>query len=152
MNIKTLLFVPGAIALSVSCFMMSPVLAQLEGAPAPAQMKRGMNQLNLTEAQKTQMKQVREETKAQIEQVLTPEQRTQMQALKQSGGKKAGGLQSLNLSEAQKQQIRQIRESSQQKMEAILTAEQRALMQQQRQNWQQRRSQIRPQPVPAQPQ
>lgn len=148
MNTKTLLFVPGAIALTLFGFAVAPAIAQLESAPAQVEMQRGLRQLNLSDTQKAQMKQVREETKAQIEQVLTPEQRTQMQALKQSGGKKRGAMSSLNLSETQKQQIRQIRESSQQKIQAILTNDQRALLQQQRQNWQQRRQQNRPQVTP----
>lgn len=116
------------------------------------EMKRGMDKLNLTDAQKSQMQQLRQETQAQIEQILTPEQRTTMQSLKQSGGKMRGGMKELNLSEAQKQQIRQIRASAQQKMQAILTEEQRALMQQKRQNWQERRSQNRPQVQLNQPQ
>lgn len=151
MNIKPFLFVPGVIALSVSCLAVFPVVAQQGNSPAPVEMQRGMSKLNLTDAQKAQMQQLRQETQAQIEQILTAEQRAQMQSLKQSGGKMRGGMKDLNLSEAQKQQIRQIRASSQQKMQAILTDEQRALMQQKRQNWQERRSQNRPQVQPTQP-
>ncbi|MBF2027836.1 MAG: P pilus assembly/Cpx signaling pathway, periplasmic inhibitor/zinc-resistance associated protein [Oscillatoriales cyanobacterium C42_A2020_001] len=153
MNIKTLLLVPGAIALSLSFLPVTPVVAQVETAPA-VQKQRGMNKLNLTDAQKAQMKQMREQTQAQIEQILTAEQKAQLQSLKQSGGKMRGGWQSLNLSEAQKQQIRQIRENAQQSMQSILTAEQRALLEQQRQGMKERRQQFRQQrqAQPVQPQ
>ncbi|EKQ70200.1 P pilus assembly/Cpx signaling pathway, periplasmic inhibitor/zinc-resistance associated protein [Leptolyngbyaceae cyanobacterium JSC-12] len=142
MNIKTLLLVPGAIALSLSVLPVSPVAAQLENAPM-MQNQRGWNKLNLTDAQKAQMKQMREQTQAQIEQILTPEQKAQWQSMKQNGGKKPGRMQSLNLSEAQKQQIRQIRENAKQSMQSILTPEQRAILEQQRQGMQQRRQQFR---------
>lgn len=146
MNIKTLLLVPGAIALSLSFLPISPVVAQLENAPV-VQKQGGWNKLNLTDAQKAQMKQMREQTKAQIEQILTPEQKAQLQSLKQSGGKMRGGWKSLNLSDAQKQQIRQIRENAKQSMQSILTEEQRNMLQQQRQGMQQRRQQRQTQPV-----
>lgn len=152
MNIKPLLFVPGLLALSISCFSIPPVAAQTESSPTPVQMQRGMNKLNLTDAQKAQMKQLRQETQAEIEQILTTEQRAKMQSLKQSGGKMRGAMKELNLSAEQKQQIRQIREKSQQKLQAILTDEQRALMQQKRQNWQERRSQRHSPSTPAQSQ
>ncbi len=154
MNIKTLLLVPGAIALSLSCISMVPALAQVNDSVAPVQLQRGMNKLNLTDAQKAQLKQLREETKAQIQQILTPDQRAKMQSFQSNrqpgqqpgNGKKWGGhWKELNLTDAQKQQIRQIRENAKQKMQAILTPEQRAMLQQNRQErqqkWQQRRQQ-----------
>lgn len=128
MNIKTLLLVPGLLALTFSTLPVLPIVAQ----SAPAEMQRGMSKLNLTDAQKTQMKQLRDETQAQIEQILTPEQKAQMQSLKQSGRKMRGEMKALNLSETQKQQMRQIKENAKQKMQAILTPEQREMMQQQR--------------------
>ena len=142
MNIKALLLIPGAIALSLAALPMMPVSAQMQGAPMPTEMPRGMNRLNLTDAQKAQMKQLREETKARIEAILTPEQRAQMQSAQPGpgGGKKRGGQwKNMNLTEAQKQQMQQIREETKQKMEAILTPEQKAMMQEKRQNWQQGR-------------
>lgn len=140
MNIKTLLLVPGAIALSLACLSALPVTAQVNSAPTP-NMERGWNRLNLSDAQKASMKQIREETKAQIDQVLNPTQRTQLQSLKQQGGKKSGGWKALNLSEQQKTEIKAIKERSKQRMQAVLTDAQRSQLQQQRQGMKQRRQQ-----------
>ncbi|NJP10072.1 MAG: hypothetical protein HC866_11815 [Leptolyngbyaceae cyanobacterium RU_5_1] len=144
MNIKHILLVPGVIALTLACLPVLPASAQTEPAPT-VQPRQRENKLNLTDAQKTQMKQIREETKAAIENILTPEQKTQLQTMKQSGQKMRGGFKNLNLTDAQKEQMRAIKQSAKQKMQAILTPEQRQMMQQKRQGMQQRRQQMRQQ-------
>lgn len=81
--------------------------------------------LNLTEAQKTEMKAIRENAKSRRDAVLTPEQRALITQAKQSGDRK-GVKKSLNLTDAQKQQMKAIGEDSKRQVEAILTAEQKA--------------------------
>ncbi len=124
----------------------------------------GMASLNLTSDQKTQMRQIRESTRTQIEGILTQEQknqlnaaREQMRARRQQGGQAGQPGQpgqpgqrgqrgqrgemwsSLNLTPEQKAQMQRVREESKQRMEAVLTPEQRQQMQQMRQNRQTRR-------------
>jgi protein CpxP len=132
MNIKTLLLVPGAIALSLSCLSISPATAQLDSV-TPTRMERGFSQLNLTDAQKAQIKQIRQAAKTEIEQLLNTDQRAKMQALQQNSQKNRSEWKSLNLSDKQKQDIRQIMQRSKQQVQAVLTDEQRTLLQQQRQ-------------------
>lgn len=55
---------------------------QAQGQP-PAQRRRLLRALNLTEAQKEQMRLIRASTRQQIEAVLTPEQRQQLEMRRQ---------------------------------------------------------------------
>jgi len=95
--------------------------------------------LNLTDQQKTQMRQIREATRAQIDSILTPEQRDKIKATREQREQNRQVWSSLNLTEDQKAQIKRIREESRQKMQAILTQEQQQQLQQMRQNHQNRR-------------
>jgi protein CpxP len=85
--------------------------------------------LNLTEAQKTQMKAIRESAMARRQNVLTAEQRAQVEQMRQSGNRDGWGKKALNLTEAQKQQMRAIHEDSKKQMDNVLTAEQKAQLQ-----------------------
>jgi periplasmic protein CpxP/Spy len=140
MNWKIALLLPGAIALSWAAAPMLPVISAPTN-PSIAQsqpgQKRGPN-LNLTDDQKAKLKQIREETQRKVSEVLTPEQRQQMETLKQQhqaqrqsgqprmgGWKKGGGIAALNLSEDQKTKIRAIRAEAKQAMDAVFTPEQR---------------------------
>ncbi|QZZ19134.1 hypothetical protein J5X98_17165 [Leptothermofonsia sichuanensis E412] len=160
MEKKLSLLVPGAIALILSATPILPSRAQspdpIPGTrtekPGPRQGKWGAD-LNLTEAQKAQMKQIRESTHAQIEAVLTEEQKAQLQSARQQrqanrqqgqtarqpGQKRGGMFANLNLSEEQRTRIRSIREESRRQMDAVLTAEQRQMLQEKRQQMRQRR-------------
>lgn len=161
------LIVPGAIALILSATPILPSFSQ-STAPVPGTRtektgprmgKWGAN-LNLTETQKAQMKQIRESTRAQIEAVLTEEQKAQMQAAKQQrqanrqqrqaagqqgqtarqpGQRRGGMFASLNLTEEQQARMKSIWEESRQQMDAVLTAEQRQTLQEKRQQMRQRR-------------
>ncbi|HLO87935.1 MAG TPA: P pilus assembly/Cpx signaling pathway, periplasmic inhibitor/zinc-resistance associated protein [Nostocaceae cyanobacterium] len=149
MQLKKLALIAGAVALTLTATPFTvqaqttssrPLLAQQAGKKGPWQ------ELGLTDAQKQQIKQINQNTRAQIEAVFTPEQRAKLQAAKQARGQgqRQRGKevwQSLNLTDAQKAQIRQIKESSQKQITAVLTPEQQAKLQQLRQNWQQRRQQ-----------
>jgi len=89
-------------------------------------------QLNLSDAQKQQMRALREKTRQQIQAVLTPAQRSQLESALQSGQSRREVMRSLNLSDAQKQQMRAIREESRKQRMAILTPEQRTQLEQMR--------------------
>ena len=100
-----------------------------------------MEALNLTSEQEEQMKAVWESTRAQIETILTPEQKNQLSEIEASGEQKYRGFAQLNLTSEQKAQIREIRQQSRQQVEGILTPDQLEQMQQMRQNRRPNRSQ-----------
>ena len=95
-----------------------------------AQWKQLKTQLNLTESQKAQLKEIRTQSRAQMEAVLTDAQKTQLKAIKASGaqGDKRGGWKQLGLTAEQKTQLKKIRESAKAQQEAVYTPEQKALM------------------------
>jgi Spy/CpxP family protein refolding chaperone len=168
MKLKTLSLIAGTLALTL---IATPFAVQAEqnnpSSPQPGkewQKKGQFQKLNLTPEQKAKMKEIGRSTRAQIEAVLTPEQKTKLQAAmaerkaqrqaqRQQGqgerqerrGKKGNIFASLNLTETQKNQIKQIRESSKQQMQAVLTPEQQAQMKQMRENMRSRRQQDKPQ-------
>ncbi len=148
MNVQRFLLLPGALAIALSyAAPMLPVVAQVPTPPAGQDQKRGVN-LNLTDDQKAQLKQIRESSRSQIDAILTPEQKTQLEAAKQQrqagqqGQKPRGMWAALNLTADQKAQIKAIRQDAKQKMDAVLTAEQRQQLEQARQQKRQNRQQI----------
>ncbi|MFM7602624.1 MAG: hypothetical protein ACKO7R_15740 [Pseudanabaena sp.] len=94
--------------------------------------------LNLTEAQKAQMKSIRESAKARSQAVLTAEQRAIMEKARQSGDLK-GVRKSLNLTDAQKQQMKAIAEDTKAQMKNVLTPAQQQQFEQMKQQRQENR-------------
>ncbi|WP_414619525.1 Spy/CpxP family protein refolding chaperone [Calothrix sp. CCY 0018] len=144
MKLKKLSFLAGAIALTLSAI---PFAAQAEinssSSTIVAQGKKQggwKNKLNFTEDQKAQMQQIKESTRAEMQQILTPEQLQKLEAAKASGENKRGVWQSLDLTDAQKAEMKKVRESKKAQFEAILTDEQKAQMQEMKQMRQNRRS------------
>lgn len=86
-------------------------------------------ELNLTDTQKQQFKTIHENTRQQIQGILTEEQRAKFESADRSGDRKAV-MKSLNLTDAQKQQMRDMRKKSREQMLAILTPEQRSKFEQ----------------------
>lgn len=128
--IKKLAFLlPGVIALIVAGAPMLAAHAQTPSTVAPKAGQR-LNRLNLTDAQKAQLKQIRESTKSKIRAVLTTEQQTQFDAARQATGKRGGIMKSLNLTSDQKAQIKDIMKASREQMKSVLTPEQQAQLQQ----------------------
>ena len=138
MKTKTLCWLPGAIALLLAASPMIPSFTQTAVAQSVNQPQRGtrFERLNLTDAQKAQMRQIRESTRQQIEAILTPEQKAQMATARQQRQRP-----NLNLTDEQKARIRTIRQNAQSQIEAMLTPEQKQQLQQLRQERQQRRQQ-----------
>jgi Spy/CpxP family protein refolding chaperone len=118
-----------------------PSIVAAQSSPSPTspslskpQRRGGMwAQLNLSGAQKQQLKTIHDTTKQQIEGVLTEEQRAKLAEARQSGDRK-GAWKSLNLTADQKQKIGDIRKRSKEQSLAILTPEQRAQLEQMRAN------------------
>lgn len=111
-----------------------------QAAPAGNRMERSgqwkqlQTQLNLTASQKAQLKEIRTQSRAQMEAVLTDAQKTQLKTMKASGaqgsewGGERGGWKQLGLTAEQKTQLKKIRESAKALKEAVYTPEQKALM------------------------
>ncbi len=130
MKNKLFLLLPGAIALLISAAPVLTAHAQSSAPTAPRVAQRMQNRLNLTADQKARLKTIRDNVRQQMEGVLTPEQRTKLQADRGQGMKRGQGLKSLNLSDDQKARIKQIRENARSQMDSVLTPEQRSQMQQ----------------------
>jgi len=129
MQLKLIPLLAGAIALTVSTTV--PVTAQAQPTQQqPGQAQKGVYKgIELTEQQKAQMKTIRQNTRTQIEGILTPDQRAQYQAAIGSGQKRRSAYADMNLSQQQQSQIREIMQSSKTQMEAVLTSAQRQQLQ-----------------------
>jgi len=99
---------------------------------------QALEQLNLTEAQSSQIESIRDDAKAQMQTVLTSEQRATLEN-SESRGRRA--FRQLDLSEAQRNQLRAIHESSREEVGEVLTAEQREQLESMREERVSRRGQ-----------
>lgn len=138
--LKLMPMLAGAIALTLTS---APLVAKANSPSgvtvAQAQKPEKWQNLNLTPEQKTRMAEIQSQTRSQIEAVLTPQQREQLNAaMQESGQKRRGAFANLNLTAEQQAQMRQIKQSAKSQMRAVLTPEQQQQLQQMREN---RRSQ-----------
>lgn len=112
--------------------------AQLQKVFAAAGLPN-LAQLNLTPAQKAQLRQVSTQVRTQLNQVLTAAQRQQFKAELVQGNSIQGAIAAINLSTAQKAQVRQVMQFSRDQLNQILTAEQRQQLRQSLYSLQQQR-------------
>ena len=119
LNLKTVAF--AAIAsfslLAASTLMSQP--AQAEGT------RRGqaLEQLNLSDAQRTEIEAIRSESRAQMRSVLTSEQQTQLDN-SESEGRRI--WRQLDLSDSQREEIRTLHTAAREEIQSVLTSEQQA--------------------------
>lgn len=89
-----------------------------------------MGKIGTNRRTKTQLQEIRRNTREEIDKILTEEQRARLKnAMENRDGKRGGWrsvMNSLNLSDEQKTQIREVKRAQRTKMEAILTDEQKA--------------------------
>ncbi len=118
-------------------FATSPIIFSSTHAAvaAPAHQRTGgwETKLNLTDAQKAQIKKIRLSTQKQINGILTKDQQAQKQQARQQHS-----AVKLNLSNDQKAQIKKIRQDGQSQIEAVLTPAQKQQLQQLRASKQQK--------------
>ncbi len=150
MKLKNLSLIAGAIALTLTATSLAVNAEMTSSSPflvaqeQPREMRGPWKKLGLTDAQKTQLKDIRRVTREEIDKILTEEQRTQLKnAMQNQNGKRGwrGAMASLNLSDEQRTQIREVMRSQKAKMEAILTTEQKAQLDQYKQEMRARRQQ-----------
>lgn len=120
-------------------FTATPLLVQAQDTQqAPARMKRGFAELNLTETQQAAIQQIRQDTRAKMQQLLTPEQVSLLEQAKGQNGNRRAAKAALNLTEAQKTEMKALKQSAREQIKAVLTPEQQEQL---RQKWEQRQSQ-----------
>jgi periplasmic protein CpxP/Spy len=157
MKIKLMPMLLGAIALgAIATPFAVNAQANLSAQPLLAQAQQGQQRqgkegkegkwakLNLTDAQKEQMRQIKEETRTQMQSILTPDQQAKLQAAMQNGqGRNRQAWREIkeSLSEEQKAQMRTLMEQQKSRIEALLTDAQKQQLEQMKQEWQQRRQQ-----------
>ena len=106
---KRSLFLSGLLAFTILGSSVAPAMAA-----TGSRLDRMAERLNLTSAQKDQVKEIFASSRMEMTRVLTAQQREQLQTARQQGTKGRQVFRSLNLSKAQKQRIKNIykRESS----------------------------------------
>ncbi|HBB31878.1 MAG TPA: hypothetical protein DDZ80_26365 [Cyanobacteria bacterium UBA8803] len=137
MKIKLLPLLAGIAAMALTAIPMI-VKAQPANLPVLPGLQEVISNLNLTEEQQAQFAQIRSETQAKLENVLTAQQKNTLQAAIAQGKPLRQAMASLNLTPEQKTEIRSILQSARQQGRDIVTEEQR---QQLRQEMQSRRGQ-----------
>lgn len=139
MKRKLMPLLVGAIALT---FAATPLVLHAQ-SDRPIQDLPQFAGVELTQDQQDELAQIREETRAQIEAILTPEQLELFRAAKESGQVRREAFAQMNLSDEQRAQIREIREAAKSESQAILTPEQQEQI---RENMRSLRQQRRQQP------
>lgn len=81
--------------------------------------------IELTQQQENQLAQIRTQTRAQIESILTPDQKNQLKAALERGDGMRNAIASIDLSPEQKTQLRTIFQSVRTQLADIITPEQR---------------------------
>jgi Spy/CpxP family protein refolding chaperone len=145
MKIKLMPMLAAVMAISAVATPLTLKAQPIHGQPllAQAQQHPGKRaQLNLTDAQKSQLRQIEIDIQNQMQSVLTAEQREKLKTLRQQnsqGNRQARRdvMSQLNLSEAQQAKIQELRKAQQARMDAVFTPEQKQQLQQMHQQWQQ---------------
>ncbi|MDJ0577293.1 MAG: hypothetical protein QNJ65_19305, partial [Xenococcaceae cyanobacterium MO_234.B1] len=127
MKLQTILFTAGTIALSLA---ITPSVVKAETSSLSPQIMAQAPQmeiwesLELTEAQKAQLADIRQNTRAEIQNILTPQQQEQFQTITANRDRSMEAFRALNLSDEQKSQVGNIFQSKKSQVEEILTPEQ----------------------------
>ncbi len=145
MKVKLMPILVGAFAFIVVATPMA-IKAQAfmsdQAQPTHANHHGVWDQLNLSDQQKKQMKEIQEDTRRQMQAILTPQQQEQLKTTMQNhqAGQAHQGRNSamaaLNLSDEQKAKMKEIMQAQKTRMEAVLTTAQKQQLEQMRQQHQ----------------
>jgi periplasmic protein CpxP/Spy len=105
---------------ALAVFPMPLIFAQPTAPETEQNSPRQSRWDNLSPEQQAQIKQIKQSSRAQIDAILTPEQRSQVEAARSRGEKPKQFMTTLNLTETQKAQIQAIRQQSRQQIQAIV--------------------------------
>ncbi len=120
-------FVGSAVMLGSTAMALS--IQPMAQAQMPM-MQTVLENLELTEAQQQQVSEIRQSTRSQIGDILTPEQRSQLQAVVLEGADLQEGVAAMNITEQQREDIRGIVQSARGDLQGLLTDEQRSTLRQ----------------------
>ncbi|MDJ0533001.1 MAG: Spy/CpxP family protein refolding chaperone [Xenococcaceae cyanobacterium MO_207.B15] len=135
MQLQKISFIAVTIALSLA---ITPLAVKAETNSFSYQRVTQVSQiesLGLTETQKAQLAEIRQDTRAEIQNILTPQQQEQFQTITANRDINRQAFKTLNLSDEQKSQVRNILLSTRSEVEEILTPEQRQQIKRMRRNW-----------------
>lgn len=107
----------------VGALTLLPFAAQAD-APTALPFPAAIEQLNLTDDQSAQLAALRQNTRSQLEAVVSPEQRQRFQTTWQQEDIRSA-IAAMNLTPDQRQQVRSILQTSRQQAAQVLTAEQK---------------------------
>ncbi len=145
MKLKNLSLIGAAIALSLSATSLAVKAEANSSSPivvAQSREKGGaMQRLGLTDEQKAKIKEIRSSTRAEMEKILTEQQREQLKTAMQNRQGKRGAFAALNLTDEQKNQMRQVMQSQKTQIDGVLTAQQKEQLQKYREEMRARRQQ-----------
>ena len=133
MKLNLLPLLTGAVALTL---VTAPTIVQAQSGETQTQRK--LTSVELTETQRTQLKEIRRNTRSQIEAILTTEQKRQLESSRKGDRQQRTAFAAMNFSPQQQTQIKSIMRSAKTRTDAIFTAEQR---QQIKRNMEQKRQQ-----------
>jgi periplasmic protein CpxP/Spy len=122
--------------------------AQPEKKDRKANFEKFAQELGLSDSQKSRITEIRNNTRTEIDKILTPEQRQERQQRQANSQNRQEGRNrgfKANLTDAQKADIKKIMQSSRVDMEAVLTPEQKEKFEQLRQNRRDRKQERRQQ-------
>ncbi len=123
-----------SLVVGVTTMMLTATTIAVQAQPSHPQAQEKIQELisklNLTQEQQAQFQEIRSETKSQLENILSGEQKEAFQTAIAQGQTPLEALAAINLSSDQKTQMQTIRQSSQQQISNILTEEQRQQLRQ----------------------
>lgn len=111
------------------------VTAQPAATPSKQHPPLPFQQLNLSPEQRAQMQTIRQQALVQAQAVLSTDQKAQLKTALQNGEDMRSAMSSLNLTTEQKTKLREIMQSTQAQFDVVLTPEQRQQLQQARRAW-----------------
>lgn len=124
MKLKLSSLIIGMAAVTV---LTTPMVAnaQLNRPQSQEQLEETFRELNLTESQKAQLQNIKQETRSQMAEILSQEQQETLQNAIASGQSRREAMMSLNLSRNQMFKVRSFMQSEREKIKNVLTEEQR---------------------------
>ena len=109
----------------LSALVATPAI--LKASNASAFHPRMSEELNLTTAQQTELDAIKEESRTQVESILTDDQLAALEG--KTGRERHQAMRNLDLSETQRTQLQSVRETSRAAADEVLTDEQQAQLQ-----------------------
>ena len=119
-----------------------PQVAPIQVAQIPTEVPPRLQKLNLTDNQKSQIIEVVQQGRQEIQDILTPKQQQKFKRAIANGREKRKALRSLNLSNNQKRKLKGVMQSQKSEIESILTDEQKEDLEELKSNSPRRRARL----------